>query len=122
MSKNLHISHAKSQFFTFFLQKRLKNCKKFAGLYCKFSPLTAKSLLPVKHFAIYSKSLLLNCKKVKNLHISRAKSQFFTFFLQKRIKLQKVCRSLLQIFATDCQVSIASQTFCNLQQVSIAKL
>ena len=36
--------------------------------------------------------------------------------------IHQICRSLLQIFITDCQFSIASQTFCNLQRVSLAKL
>ena len=43
-------------------------------------------------------------------------------FSPKTYEIVKICRSLLQIFVTDCQFSVASQTFCNLQRVSLAKL
>jgi len=70
--------------------------------------------------------------KCRNIYFLIRKSQLLINYLQL-LQIQQLanlpcqlqhqnCRSLLQIYITDCQVSIASQTFCNFQQVSLAKL
>ena len=68
--KNPHISRAKSRFFTFFLQKRIK-LQKFAGLYCKFPTfqqfknLQSTNILHIFH-ANYSNFVRSFCKNVPN--------------------------------------------------------